>query len=293
MKSWYEMPAGAEINLYCPDNNKEKAFSQMLNNLQVSFCQEEDVEEFFASLHLLRYAPVSYLIPDDAMLPPESMRFFYIDENWISAYVDGALSIGRNNSRDREHDSFMFNFLNSHARDCSAAVRSRKLNKPVLTPASNSESSVRSGFLINSQLIRGWPGMEITCFNNKLPLNLLNLTHIGDSILFCIVDGEIDEVELAEPEEGLHFSFEEIDGKPVRRLASLAKGEAGKSLEKFEPIVFRDESFNVLNIEALAKNIEKTLKGIGKQGDYFSSLEFAVQMLHKRTKIRIKPEARS
>ncbi|KAK5653834.1 hypothetical protein OQA88_7994 [Cercophora sp. LCS_1] len=44
----------------------------------------------------LAHIPLHYLITNPAYLPPESMRFFYVDPNWINAVVDGALSIGNN-----------------------------------------------------------------------------------------------------------------------------------------------------------------------------------------------------
>jgi hypothetical protein len=37
--------------------------------------------------------PAHYLITDPAHLPSESLRFFYVDKNWVEALVDGALSI--------------------------------------------------------------------------------------------------------------------------------------------------------------------------------------------------------
>lgn len=37
--------------------------------------------------------PAHYLISDPTHLPPESLRFFHIDCNWVDAMIDGALSI--------------------------------------------------------------------------------------------------------------------------------------------------------------------------------------------------------
>lgn len=37
--------------------------------------------------------PAHYLISDPTHLPPESLRFFHIDGNWVDAMIDGALSI--------------------------------------------------------------------------------------------------------------------------------------------------------------------------------------------------------
>src|SRR3954447_18760906 len=49
---------------------------------------------WLARLCLLGGLPFDHLVPDARMLPPESMRFFFVDQNWLDALVDGALSIG-------------------------------------------------------------------------------------------------------------------------------------------------------------------------------------------------------
>ena len=50
--------------------------------------------DWLTRLGLLEGVPFNYLVPDEAMLPPESLRFFYLDPNWTSALLDGAMSIG-------------------------------------------------------------------------------------------------------------------------------------------------------------------------------------------------------
>ncbi|KAJ5714432.1 uncharacterized protein N7483_011613 [Penicillium malachiteum] len=47
----------------------------------------------FKFLHTI---PINYLISSLDFLPPESIRFFYIDKSWIDAFIDGSLSIGNN-----------------------------------------------------------------------------------------------------------------------------------------------------------------------------------------------------
>jgi hypothetical protein len=41
----------------------------------------------------LQGIPYIYFFPDPAVLPTEALRTFYIDDNWISAFIDGALSV--------------------------------------------------------------------------------------------------------------------------------------------------------------------------------------------------------
>jgi hypothetical protein len=41
------------------------------------------------------------------VLPPESVRFFYLDPNWLATLVEGALSIGIESSRDVLYQDLM------------------------------------------------------------------------------------------------------------------------------------------------------------------------------------------
>ncbi len=61
------------------------------------------MESFLAHLRLLVGVPFEYLVPDDRMLPPESIRFFYLDRSWTDRVVDGAVAVGQIGSREEAH----------------------------------------------------------------------------------------------------------------------------------------------------------------------------------------------
>src|SRR5437763_15238750 len=42
--------------------------------------------------------PTHYLITDPSLLPPESIRFFHIDNNWMDCNIDGALNVANHSS---------------------------------------------------------------------------------------------------------------------------------------------------------------------------------------------------
>lgn len=52
------------------------------------------VLRFVLDLYNLIDIPAQYLVTDPSHLPQESLRFFFIDQNWVDALVDGALSLG-------------------------------------------------------------------------------------------------------------------------------------------------------------------------------------------------------
>ncbi len=60
-----------------------------------------EVRQFLARLRLLEGVPFSNLVADSALLPIESIRFFYVDRGWTDALTQGALSVGTVNTGDR------------------------------------------------------------------------------------------------------------------------------------------------------------------------------------------------
>ena len=64
----------------------------------------QNIQEWFKSFELLENIPFNYLLPDERLLPPESIRFFWIDPLWIDCLQDGAFSIGRVTNSDHQDD---------------------------------------------------------------------------------------------------------------------------------------------------------------------------------------------
>jgi hypothetical protein len=58
------------------------------------------VHEWILDRMFLSGIPTHYLIGDPNFLPPESIRFFHIDKNWMDCYVDGALSVANHLAQD-------------------------------------------------------------------------------------------------------------------------------------------------------------------------------------------------
>src|ERR1051325_3209881 len=74
----------------------------------------------------------------------------------------------------------------------------------------------KSGFLLRSSIVSGWPGVEVTAATNaepdpKLP-KILRLDQISDGGLFCLARGSLDTVTFREPREGITFGVSS-DGK--------------------------------------------------------------------------------
>ena len=83
-----------------PFARAELAISKLKDSVSTTTPEEQSggfpplLVDWLARLRLLERVPFAYLVPDDELLPPESIRFFYLNRNWTDAAVDGALAVG-------------------------------------------------------------------------------------------------------------------------------------------------------------------------------------------------------
>lgn len=182
----------------------------------------EDARTWLGRLALLYGVPFQYLVPDERMLQPESLRFFYVDPLWMEALFDGALSIGR-----PEDVRLLLNkaMAGTYADDLikeARKIRPQQQAGPEGTVAELAERPVEgaflfSGFLLRSEIVSGWRGLAVSAFDNPRgrdagkPLATLRLERLARDILFGLFEGHLRSVEILQPPEGLHF---ELPGLP-------------------------------------------------------------------------------
>jgi hypothetical protein len=249
MKSWYQSSLHGLKEMQKNDGMLRKAVFDGMEQAPV-------LEDFLNELYHLETVPVEYLICDEAFLPPQSLRFFYIDENWVDCMLDGALSLGRNCSFDLSHDVFLH-------KETRRRLRERNNGQK----AAGEQENVRTGFLLRSDLVRGWPGLSIACYTmnsgEKERLNCQNISRIGEDIIFCIADGIIQQLELTEPKEGLSFGF--------------TRDEQGEI-----PAPFREQTApGVVDIGKFCDSIEKEDANV-------SALDLAVNLLQTPVRYSVK-----
>lgn len=283
MKSWYKENNICDAYISRGEKNNGD-FADVLDNITVNFCDDSELNDFFQSLNLLKGVPFFYIVPDEAMLPPEALRVFCLDQNWVDCLIDGAMSIGRNCTIDKQHDAAIYPSMTESSFCGSALQRDTCFG---LDCSNNAPEAVRTGFLLRSHIVSGWPGMEVKCYNNSRELTILKLEIIGGEILFCIADGIIDAIEFTEPAESLHFGIMEKGGRLYKQLVSLKAGELSKSLKDELNIPFRSGVSGVIDIAKLAKGVQDNPNVCAKNAA-FSSLEFAVEMLNKQSVVTIK-----
>jgi len=151
------------------------------------------VADWVESMRKLEPVPFQYLIPDERMLPVESIRFFEIDTHWLDCLIDGAFSIGRVLESDHEHDR---NLLQQLPRGQSAE----------LGPTGESQHRV-TGLLLRSAVVSGWPLMTVEAVNQSTEVRAerIRFDRLAPDILLCLFKGSPSRFELHLPQESIHF----------------------------------------------------------------------------------------
>ncbi|KAL8286079.1 hypothetical protein RB597_002940 [Gaeumannomyces tritici] len=91
--------------------------------------------------------PAHYLISDPSHLEPESLRFFYIDPNWVDALLDGALSLGNHLGFDQDRVAIK-KALNMYIQSTETSPTSPQI--PTY------------GFYLRSDLVTMFPDLRVT-----------------------------------------------------------------------------------------------------------------------------------
>ncbi|MFD8733380.1 hypothetical protein ACFV06_00485 [Streptomyces sp. NPDC059618] len=161
------------------------------------------VTEWLTGLCRLEGVPFAHLVPDERLLPVETVRFFQLDQEWMRHLVDGAYSLGRVGSADAELD----------------AAHPLPLDQSLVT-----------GALIRSDVVSGYPGLLVDGYADAagaVALPPVRVERLGPSVLLCLFRGDLGRLDLHQQPESLHFGVEPgpdgtTFGKRLRGLADSA-----------------------------------------------------------------------
>ena len=193
----------------------------------------EAVKRWLGRVSLLYGVPFSYLVADEKLLAPESLRFFYFDPNWLACLLDGALSMGRSaDTRLLLGKAMAGNFLAEVIQEAKT-IRPQLQGKTVEpTPAQGTWQL--TGFLLRSTVVAGWRGLEIQGYadteepdagerSSRQPLPLLRLERLANDVLFGLVEGLLKQLVITQPAEHLHFAVPEA--VPLRQAPQVVQIE--------------------------------------------------------------------
>ncbi len=201
---------------------------QMAATVQApSVIVEEDVDSaipahlrsWLVRLRLLEGVPFANLVADTELLPPESIRWFYLDRRWTDALVQGALSVGTVNSDDRTHLAATYDAVRAELDQ-----EERNYRRQAGTPRFGGSVGAVSGFILRSQAVSGWPGLHVRAMttdpagtpddafvadDDPNRMRLLRLERLAPAVLFCMFDGIPSVVHVEEPRQGVQFGFDD------------------------------------------------------------------------------------
>ena len=242
----------------------------------------QPLQDWLARLHLLKGVPFAYLVPDEAMLPPESIRFFTLDEGWMACLLDGAMSIGRTLGRNPDQPMRALEVgATGHAaplaRHATPGLRARATGLPA-APAPAPQGPI-TGFLLRSRLVSGTPGMGVNVYpkghtpadhdrDPKVDIQLLDILRYeplgaASDVLICLVSGEAWQVDIHQPPEQLHYGMDTVSQAPdgsVTATKNLHRFTRSGNQVTLSPDVtpvaigpaFRNNGQRVLSLSALS-----------------------------------------
>ena len=200
----------------------------------------EEVEKWLDDAALLHHVPFTYLVPDERLLPAESLRVFTVDPLWLECFRDGGLSVGR-----------------VQAEDTTTGTSSNGVQE--------TSPPTISGLLIRSEVVSGYPGLLIDAYDSIIPadashpgstLTCLRRECLSKNVLLCLFQGDLKTVDIHLKPETLHFGFDlpntdsaEVEPKDLTKKVRVLDGKqiTGEDLEHL-PI---DES-RIVDFPALA-----------------------------------------
>src|ERR1700728_2204022 len=132
------------------------------------------MELFLSHLRLLVGVPFDYLVPDERLLPDESIRFFYIDRSWTDRLVDGAIAVGKIGTREQAHHQGHAPAVNQQIDLTERIVRTIQRGLHSFTDAKSSNdqkatpADTITGFLLRSSAVSGWPHMDVRAYRTDI-----------------------------------------------------------------------------------------------------------------------------
>lgn len=228
--------------------------------------EEAAIWQWLDELTELRHIPFNYLVPHADFLPPESIHFFTVDRRWIECLRDGAFSVGRVLATDSQHD-----------------------NNLTKKDPSTDQLPVESGFLLRSQLIPGWPDLQVTAYNKReapdakgsLPdptsqdvMVPIRMEKLAPDILLVLYPGEVKAVDFFLPPETLHFGLDlptsssitsdEVLKLVKRKRNNVSGKETSTTATLNQASHFRDIDKRIFNIRGLSTSLAGRNPSAGK-----------------------------
>ena len=254
-----------------------------------------ELRRFLANLRLLNGVPFSYLVPDADLLPPESIRFFYVDRDWTDAMVQGVLSVGTITTADRAQLEGVYPNIRDDVDEAERTIRTPQGEERLAGKA-----GAITGFLLRSRAVSGWPNLHVRAYSrdvlkddalttaaesNPERMKVLRMERLAPAVLLVLFDGVPAVVHIEEPRQGIQFGAHRLGPPEVQAakvhvrdnftgdlVAPVATMNAGNSVD----VPFRPRAPGVIDLVQLKKRLGAKAPNTGPD---LEPHEFALQML--------------
>ncbi len=187
---------------------------------------QQNVLDWLVKLNSLQNIPFNYLVASEDMLIAESIRLFCVDPVWTSCLLDGALSIARSTNNDLANDTKIMSEL-------LTAYNSTNGTSLSLSTSGFNFYPYLSGFLLRSEAVSGWAGLQAKAFGAFTTTSQVNTGTadtilkavsnngqaqlLSDFVMFGLFEGsssypKLELLEIYQKTEMIHFGFDNNNG---------------------------------------------------------------------------------
>lgn len=221
------------------------------------------VVDRLAQWRLLHDVPFEHLVPDSALLPNESLRFFFIDSHWTDALTEGAMSVGASATQEQALVDAVRDDVQAAVDPAVAGVRDRLRGREVSTGAraETAMSTVVTGLVLRSSAVTYFPGMQVRAYNGLTRLALLRLSQLAPSVLLALFSAPPTLVILEEPHTSVQLGVTAKVGggfsMALRGSDGAVLTEANQAVRVDVPLRAGSEALGVLDVAALAARVDQ------------------------------------
>lgn len=215
------------------------AHAERLIGLAGAFDPPDALVTWLDRLQHLDGVPFVYLVPQPQLLPPESLRFFFVDPDWQDRVIDGALASAAVSTAD----------LDALFEQYRAAVRAE------LDARTGGADERLSGLLLRSSIVRHHPRLYVRAFartDRTAQLPVVRQERLSSDVLLVMWAGVPARVELEEPSEGAWFGAERNGS------AYVTPGDTPGTTSRPLPLRASARAAKVLDIKALRAALGST-----------------------------------
>jgi len=211
------------------------------------------LREWLVGLRLLRGVPLAHLVPDPALLPPESIRFFHVDPTWVDRLVDGALSVAGVGTSDLTFAAAALTLVRDGLDHMVEQIAEDQ--DPDVSWSAGSDPM--TGMLVRSELVRRWPELVVRAKqmggHTQRSMAVLRKEAISRDVMIVLFAGQPDRVEVREPDVAMRFGVEAGNTVNLRSFDGDFAESGGAPVEL--GVHFRNQDRRVLNVARMAQDM--------------------------------------